>query len=196
MLAKTLSMNINPRYHQSKEQILSELDYVEAAKQDSTKFGYLYDKYYEAVFRFVFQRVGDEDVTHEITSEVFFKALTNIKKYEYRGLPFSSWLLRIAQNETIKVFRQNSRSKVVKLKSDHLSNLVNEVEEDQMEDLKPQLLNALKGLKETDLQIIEMRFFEGRPFKEIAEILDKKESAVKMKVYRILEKLQEKIKKY
>jgi RNA polymerase sigma-70 factor, ECF subfamily len=40
------------------------------------------------------------------------------------------------------------------------------------------------------MQLIEMRFFEGRPFKEMADILEKKESAVKMKVYRILEKLK------
>ena len=40
------------------------------------------------------------------------------------------------------------------------------------------------------MQLIEMRFFEERPFKEIAEIMNKKESAIKMKVYRILEKLK------
>ena len=56
--------------------------------------------------------------------------------------------------------------------------------------MKPLLLKALKELKIGDLQLIEMRFFEGRPFKEMAEILNKKESAVKMKVYRILEKLK------
>lgn len=193
MLVKTLSMNINPRYHQTEEQIVSEQDHVEAAKKDPRRFGFLYDKYYEAVFRFVFQRTGNEDVAHEITSEVFFKALKNIQKYEFRGLPFSSWLLRIAQNETVKVFRENSKNRTVKMKSEQLGNIIDEIEENPLEDFKPTLLKALKELKGDDLEIIEMRFFEGRPFKEIAEITEKKESAVKMKVYRILEKLKVKI---
>ena len=193
MQATTISMNINPRYHQSTEEITSEQDYVEAAKKDPSKFGFLYDKYYNSVFRFVFQRTGDEYTSHDITSEVFFKALKNIQKYEFRGLPFSSWLLRVAHNETMKVFRNNSKRRVVKLKSDHLENLIDEIEENHLEDFKPHLLCLLNELKESDLQLIEMRFFEGRAFKEIAEITEKKESAVKMKLYRVLEKLKGKI---
>lgn len=188
-------MNINPRYHQSAEEIMSEQDHIEAAKQDPRKFGFLYDKYYESVFRFIIQRTSNEQASHDITSEVFFKALNNIQKYEFRGLPFSSWLLRIAQNETMRFFRKNTKSRVVKLKTDHLENLIDEIEENHLEDFKPFLLKALGDLKATDLQLIEMRFFEGRPFKEIAEITDKKESAVKMKLYRILEKLKEKVTK-
>lgn len=195
MMARTISMNINPRYHQSTEEISSEQDYVEASKKDPSQFGFLYDKYYEAVFRFVFQRTGNEHSAHDITSEVFFKALHNIHKYEFRGLPFSSWLLRVAQNETMTVFRNKSKSRVVNLKSDHLENLIDEIEENHLDDFKPFLMKALGDLKESDLQLIEMRFFEGRPFKEIADITQKKESAVKMKLYRILEKLKAKITK-
>ena len=69
-------------------------------------------------------------------------------------------------------------------------NLIEKIEEDHLEEFKPQLIHALKGLKESDLQLIEMRFFEGRAFKEIADITEKKESAVKMKLYRILDKLK------
>ena len=93
----------------------------------------------------------------------------------------------------MKVFRNNTKSRVVKLKSDHLENLIDEIEENHLDDFKPQLLSVLKELKESDLQLIEMRFFEGRAFKEIAEITEKNESAVKMKLYRVLEKLKGKI---
>tara|TARA_X000000368_G_C23004888_1_gene700674 strand:- start:275 stop:862 length:588 start_codon:yes stop_codon:yes gene_type:complete len=190
MQARTISMNINHRYHQSTEEITYEKDYIEAAQKDPSNFGFLYDKYYDSVFRFVFQRTADEHTAHDITSEVFFKALKNIQKYQFRGLPFSSWLLRVAQNETMAFFRKNTKRRVVKLKSDHLENLIEKIEEDHLEEFKPQLIHALKGLKESDLQLIEMRFFEGRAFKEIADITEKKESAVKMKLYRILDKLK------
>ena len=183
-------MNINPNYHKTESQINSEYKLVQAAKEDKKKFRPLYDNYYEIVFRFIYQRTGNETITTDIVSEVFYKALENINRYEFRGLPFSSWLLRIANNETIKYYRKISKARVVKLETKHLQNLTSEENENNLEELKPLLLKALKELKIGDLQLIEMRFFEGRPFKEMAEILNKKESAVKMKVYRILEKLK------
>lgn len=187
---KTIAVNINPQYHKTEAQINSEQQLVEAANKDAENFRLIYDKYYEIVFRFVYQRTGDENVTLEIVSDVFYKTLQNLKKYEFRGLPFSSWLLRIAHNETMNFYRKVSNSRVVKLKTEHLQNLTDEENENHLEDFKPALLRALKDLKIDDLQLIEMRFFEGRPFKEMAEILNKKESAIKMKLYRILEKLK------
>ncbi len=183
-------MNINPQYHKTKAQINSEHKLVEAAKKDKEKFRAIYNTYYEIVFRFIYQRTGDETTTSDIVSEVFFKALGNLTKYEFRGLPFSSWLLRIAHNETIKYYRKISKARVVKLETKHLQNLTSEESDNHIDELKPLLLSALKELKTEDLQLIEMRFFEGRPFKEMAEILNKKESAVKMRVYRILAKLK------
>ncbi len=187
---KTIAVNINPKYHKTEIQITSEQKLVEAAKKDKENFRPIYNKYYEIVFRFIYQRTGDQITTSDIVSEVFYKALENIDKYQFRGLPFSSWLLRIAHNETIKNYRKISKSRVVKLETNHLQNLTPEENENHIEELKPFLLKALEDLKIEDLQLIEMRFFEGRPFKEMAEILNKKESAVKMKVYRTLEKLK------
>ena len=183
-------MNINPQYHKTKAQINSEHKLVEAAKKDKEKFRAIYNTYYEIVFRFIYQRTGDETTTSDIVSEVFFKALGNLTKYEFRGLPFSSWLLRIAHNEIIKHYKKIKKSRVVKLEARHLYRLTSEENDNNTKDFKPFLLNTLKELKIEDFQLIEMRFFENRPFKEIAEILNKQESAVKMKVYRILKKLK------
>ena len=113
-------MNINPNYHKTESQINSEYKLVQAAKEDKKKFRPLYDNYYEIVFRFIYQRTGNETITTDIVSEVFYKALENINRYEFRGLPFSSWLLRIAHNETIKHYRKISKARVVKLETKHL----------------------------------------------------------------------------
>lgn len=191
---KLAILKINPIYHKTQGEISTEEVLINNAKRDSAMFRPLYDNYYESVFRFIYQRTGNETVSEELTSEVFYKALQNIKKYEHRGLPFSSWLLRIAHNESVQYFRKNQKSRVVKLESDHLQNLVDiPKEDDAYAKYKPLLLKAMEGLKIEDVQLIEMRFFENRPFKEIAEILNKSESAIKMKLYRLLEKLKEKI---
>ena len=186
----TTPVKINSKYHKTEIQIKSEHRLVQEAKKNKEKFRPIYNRYYEIVFRFIYQRTGDETTTSEIVSDVFYKALENIDRYEFRGLPFSSWLLRIAHNETIKYYRKASKTRVVKLETSHLQNLTPEENENHIEKLKPFLLKALQNLKIDDLQLIEMRFFEGRPFKEMAEILNKRESAVKMKVYRTLEKLK------
>ena len=52
------------------------------------------------------------------------------------------------------------------------------------------LKEAVTDLEEEDMQFIEMRFFEKRAFKEIAEILGITENNAKVKTYRILEKLK------
>ncbi len=183
-------MNINPRYHKTRTQINIEYKLVEAAKKDTGEFKLIYNKYYEIIFRFIYQRTGDEIITTDITSDVFYKALQNLSSYEFRGLPFSSWLLRIAHNEIIKHYKKIKKSRVVKLEAKHLSHLTSEESDKNTTDFRPFLLATLKELKIEDFHLIEMRFFENRPFKQIAEILNKQESAVKMKVYRILAKLK------
>ena len=73
-------MNINPQYHKTKEQIYSEQQLVEYAKANSKDFKPLYNQYYEIVFRFVFQRTGNENLTSEVVSNVFFKVLRIINQ--------------------------------------------------------------------------------------------------------------------
>jgi RNA polymerase sigma-70 factor (ECF subfamily) len=67
-----------------------ELAIIERAKRNPEHFAPLYRKYHEAIFRYVFKRVDEEESAYDITSCVFIKALTNLPKYEYRGIPFSS----------------------------------------------------------------------------------------------------------
>jgi RNA polymerase sigma-70 factor (ECF subfamily) len=65
------------------------------------------------------------------------------------------------------------------------------MEEDHSEINKKQLFNALSMLKEDALQLIEMRFFERRSFKEIGDILELTENNAKVKTFRALEKLKQ-----
>src|ERR1041385_2472878 len=80
---------------------LSEADerrLVEAAQQDRTCFGAVYEKYFELVYAYVARRVRDRAATEDLTSEVFRKALANLPRFKWTGAPFGAWLLRIAAN--------------------------------------------------------------------------------------------------
>lgn len=163
---------------------------VEAAKANPAHFNVLYEKYYKSIFIFIHRRTGDEDVTADITSQVFLKALINIKKYEYKGVPFSAWLFRIALNEVNMHFRKSNSGRVVSLDQVGIANIMQEVQEDDTSYEKQQMMLALKELEIEDIQIIELRFFEKRPFAEVAGIVGITESNAKVKVYRILDKLK------
>src|SRR5437762_1425707 len=75
-----------------------ERELVERAKEDPDAFGALYDRYFPQIYRFAYSRVRDQSLAEDVTSEVFFKALRNIKRYTYSGHPFSSWLYQITLN--------------------------------------------------------------------------------------------------
>ena len=62
-------------YHKTKEDLEQELKQVEAAKADPARFAVLYDKYYKPIFVFIYRRTGNEELTADITSMVFMKAM-------------------------------------------------------------------------------------------------------------------------
>jgi len=168
-----------------------EIRLIERAKSNPNHFGPLYSKYHDAVFRYVAKRVDEEEIAYDITSGVFVKALTNISKYEYRGIPFASWLFRIAKSELYQSFRDKKAEKTVCLDKVVLGQFLEEVEEDNSEEMRARLVKAISKLKPAQIELIEMRFFEKRSFREMGEILGLTENNTKVKTFRTLNKLKE-----
>jgi RNA polymerase sigma-70 factor (ECF subfamily) len=181
----------------SKEEMKEEWLVIQAAQQDPAAFRPLYDRYYSVVFKFIFKRTADENLTAEICSLVFLKALKRLDSFEFRGVPFSAWLLRIAGNELGQHFRKVNKTRVVSIDENFIPELAGEVytggDEENYEEMMGMMVDALDELKEADLLLIEMRFFEQLPFKDIAEILQITESNAKVKTYRILERMKKSI---
>jgi RNA polymerase sigma-70 factor (ECF subfamily) len=158
---------------------------------DPASFEVLYEKYFKKIFLFVLHRVGDKALTSDITQQVFVKALTNIRKFQFRGLPFSSWLFRVAINECNEIFRQSKRMRVVTLEEASVETLHEELTtETSREDLEMKMPMILEKLKPGELTIIELRFFEGRSFREIGEIVNMTEINAKVHTYLIIKKMK------
>ncbi len=191
--AQTLNMSFNSRYHATAEQMSAEQVQVEAAKKDPSFFGPLYNKYYKQIFGYVYQRMEDKETAFDVTAQVFLKALTNLHKYEFKGVPFASWLYRIAQSEVYQMFRDKKAKRTVNVDVSDLRFLFEEIEENFYDEYTPRVLKLVKELPEDDLRLIEMRFFEKRQFKEIAEIMEITENNAKVKLYRILERIKKAI---
>ena len=171
---------------------MSEAEEIQRAQKDHRYFGVLYERYFEQIYRFVFKRVGgNEEVSGDLTQHVFIKAMANLPKYEDRGLPFSAWLYRIAQNEVTMFFRTQKKSYTVEITDRQLFGILEEAEHTHasQEDLD-QLIVMINGLESDQMDILELRFFQEMSFKEIADIYSISEANAKMRVYRLLEKIK------
>lgn len=187
-------MNKESRYHQNEAQLMDEQKMIAAAKENPKHFELLYNKYHEPIFRYIYQRMDDKEMAFDITTNVFIKAMANIQKYQFKGVPFSAWLFRIAKSELYQGFKDKKAERTISVDTEHLNQIGEELNEpDGQELLHKQLLNHLSTLPETDLQLIELRFFEDRSFKEIGEILEMTENNAKVKCFRALQKLKKQL---
>lgn len=175
----------------------TEIELIEKAKEDKRFFEPLYKKYFEQVYRLVFSRVQDVDLAGDITSEAFGKALSHLKDYKFQGYPLSAWLARIALNSCYDYFRAQKKQRHVSLENYVSHDIVFEIEieENEKELWLAMLPEVLDKLKPAELELIELRFFEGKSFAEIAFILNITEGNAKTRTYRILKRLKKHFKR-
>jgi len=185
------------KYHRDAQQISEEQRLILAAQRDIRRFTPLYERYYEPIFLFIHKRVQEEELTAELTSRVFFRCVKNLYKYEFKELPFSSWLYKIAHHEVLYHFRtQKEGYRFVSLDHKHVDLLSEEIAMLRNSTDKEALVSyLLEQLEESEVQFLELRFFEERSFAEIGFMLNLTANNAKIKTYRVIGKLKEIAKK-
>lgn len=173
------------------EEINREWAEIKAAKRDPGKFRPLYNRYHKRIFLFIFKRTANEALTADLTSQTFLKVLEQLPKYEFRGIPFSAWLYRIAANMLNQHFRHNKAERVISLQESELQLVAQEVEENNFEARQEAVANAMQDLEHEEVMLLEMRYFERKPFSEVAEILEITENNAKVKMHRVLKKIRQ-----
>jgi RNA polymerase sigma-70 factor (ECF subfamily) len=172
---------------------------IEQAKKDPRLFGPLYEANYRPIFGYVLRRTANVDMAQDITSEVFIRALSNLHRYYWRGIPFSAWLYRIASNEIAACYNRNGHEKAVVSELSVSGNLLEGSPEDEVERAEQEVEKyheylavqaAIKKLPDKFQEVIALRYFEKKQLSEIAAITGRPESSVKATLYRGLEKLR------
>ena len=177
-------------YHQNEQQIQSEQQIIEAAKKDLRHFEQLYNKYYEQIFRYVYQRMEGKDAANDVTSQVFLKSMNNLGKFKFKGVPFSAWLFRIASNEVVQYYKDKSKERTVQIQTDNILDIIDEHSELKAQQLEL-IIDKITELNSNELELIELRYFEKRRFKEISQILNISESNAKVRIHRIVAKIKQ-----
>ena len=161
---------------------------VEAAQDDPAKFADLYEIHFERVYAFIVARVRDRSVAEDLTSDVFHKALANLRSYEWRGAPFSAWLIRIAANAVADQGKRAARE--VSNAGEALdTGVVPAADLEAMED-RARLFRLVSELPGNQRRVIRRRFVEQMSIREIAREMGRSEGAVKQLQFRALQTLR------
>ncbi len=153
---------------------------VRAQAGDGQAFGQLYEQFSPEINRYLTRHLnGQREAAEDLTAEVFLKVLERIHSYQFRGLPFSAWLYRIARNHMIDHLRSRPRQIATSLDD------VPEIPEKKAEQVidrsldRHELSYALDRLTSDQRQVVTLRFLDGFTTAEAAGIIGKSEDAVK-----------------
>jgi RNA polymerase sigma-70 factor (ECF subfamily) len=164
-----------------------------AADGDIEAFGELYSIYLAPIYRYVSYQVRDKMTAEDIVEEVFVKAWKAIGTCKGKSQTFSAWLYRIAHNHVVNTLRR--MNKRVSLESaeveiETLIEVTNPEQEVEAKLAKQELLEAMACLSQNQRQVIILKFIEGLNNSEIAQILGKREGAIRVLQMRALSKLR------
>jgi RNA polymerase sigma-70 factor (ECF subfamily) len=165
---------------------------VEAAQKDPRRFAELYEFNFERTYAFIARRVGDRDAAEDLTSEVFHKALSNLSRFEWRGVPFAAWLMKIAANAIADRAQRTGREVAMDDPPEVSDDAISSVDLEEVEQ-RAQLFRLVDQLPEDQRRVIAMRFAEEKSIREIAKALGRTEGAVKQLQFRGLQSLRMKV---
>jgi len=140
----------------------------------------LHAEHAERVYRYFVGRLGGRaELAEDLTAEVFLRMLQRLGRYEYRGLPFSAWLFRIAHNLLIDHIRTQPRVPLLPLDAAQRTPAPLGEAAFRRVDSKWDLAQALAQLTATQRQVVELRFVAGLSVADAAAVVGKTEDAVK-----------------
>ena len=135
------------------------------------------------------RRVGDRAETEDVTAEVFHHALENLKRFEWRGIPFAAWLFRIAANLISDRWQRKGREPGIE-DTEQIESIEADSSGFEGVERKATLFRLVERLPEEQRRVVVLRFVEEKSIKEVAREIRKTEGAVKQLQFRALTALR------
>jgi RNA polymerase sigma-70 factor (ECF subfamily) len=162
-----------------------------AARGDTDSFIVLYRKHLRPVYGYLYARLGDREEAEDLTALVFERALSGIKGYRATG-SFAGWLFTIAHRTLADHYRRRRPRQIpVETQAGILLDPATGPEDQAVaSDQLRRVLTIIAQLGQEQQDAISLRFMAGLPYAEIAQVMGKREAAVKMIAYRALEEIR------
>lgn len=166
----------------------------ERLKNDPEAIGEVYDRHAQKIYSYLLKRCGHKETAEDIVTQCFMKLLESAPKLEWRGVPISAWLYRVAANALADHWRSSSVRKTTSLDDedegwdppapDDASWLA------EMSIEADRLKKAMDELSRRDQEVLTLKFYGGYDTEEIAADLGITNNHAAVLVYRALGRMR------
>ena len=160
------------------------------------QFSHIYDQYIDKIYRFVYLKVGSQEIAEDVTSKVFIKGWEAFQSAVEEIKNPGAFLYQIASNAVVDHYREKGRSKVVSADaSPEISDPGTNAQDKAIlsADIS-QIKKGIQKLKKEHQNIIIWHYLEDMPIANIAELLGKPAGTVRVMLHRGLKDLKDIIK--
>jgi RNA polymerase sigma-70 factor (ECF subfamily) len=150
----------------------------------------LYLLHFDRIYSYLHMSVGNRHDAEDLTNQTFVRMLESIDRFEWRKVPISAWLFRIAHNLAMDHFRSGRRWQLEEEPPEPEPDEQRTAEAEALESIGRQsMLEMIEGLSEDQQQVLTLKFVFSFSNGEAATILGKTEGAVKSLQHRALASL-------
>ncbi len=157
--------------------------------QNVNYFNLLYDRYTDKVYAKCISMLRDQELAEDATQEIFVKILLSLSKFSGKS-KFSTWLYSITYNYCIDQIRKVKKENTVTVNDfSRIDQIDDDMYDSEIQETNVfRLKEVMERLSAEDKSILMMKYQDDLSIRDICNILDKTESAVKMKILRAKEK--------
>jgi RNA polymerase sigma-70 factor (ECF subfamily) len=176
--------------HRSAEELEAERLMIEAAQRDRAAFAPLYERYVDQIFAYAHTLTRNRELAEDVTASTFAKAIEDLPRFEWRGVPYSAWLYRVAANV---VARQARRPPWLDLDEHQPVDTQSPEQIVEQRDREAAVRDAVATLPDDQRQAVLLRFGGDLRNREIGEIMGRSEGAVKLLTFRAMTALRKQL---
>jgi len=174
--------------------VTNEEDLVKQLKSNSQKeqaFRVLIELYKERLYWHIRNIVKSHDDADDVLQNTFIKVYRNINNFKGDSKLYS-WMYRIATNESITLINKNAKR--LQVSSEEIQQLaINNLESDvyfEGSTIQLKLQKAISTLPEKQQLVFNMKYFQDLKYKEISNILETSEGALKASYHLAVKKIE------
>ena len=176
--------------HRSAADLEEERRLILAAQRDRAAFAPLYERYVDQIHGYIYTLTKDRELADDVTAATFAKALEELPRFEWRGVPYSAWLYRVAGNALAREKRKPAWAELAVDLPDGSPDLADVAATSER---AATVRAAVAALPDDQRQVVLLRFGGELRNKEIAAIMDRSEGAVKLLTFRALTALRRRL---
>lgn len=153
------------------------------AERDKVAFRTLFDAYGERVFRYAYRMVNDRSLAEEVTNDVMLEVWKGAPQFEGRSKA-STWVLGIARHLALNAIRGK---RLITVDLDTTPEIADSRQTDAVardrDTVRQKLRDALAKLSTDHREVVELTFFHGYSYQEVAEVMGCPENTVKTRMF-------------